>query len=58
MARKAKQPKGKPSVPEAVKPAYDAIVALTEPIARSHANADIDLQANPDRSSGQQAEAD
>ena len=30
MARKAKQPDGEPTVPEAAKPAYDVIVGLTD----------------------------
>ncbi len=38
MARKAKQPEGEPAVPEAVKPAYDSIVALTDAFCRENLN--------------------
>ena len=36
MARKAKRPDGEPTVPEAAKPAYDAIVGLTDRFCQAH----------------------
>ena len=36
MARKAQRPDGEPTVPEAVKPAYDAIVGLTDRFCQAH----------------------
>ncbi len=36
MARKAKQPDGDPTVPEAAKPAYDVIVGLTDAFCQAH----------------------
>jgi len=36
MARKAPRPEGEPAVPEAAKPAYDAIVGLTDGFCQAH----------------------
>src|SRR5260370_42178101 len=36
MARKAKRPDGEATVPEAAKPAYDAIVGLTDRFCQAH----------------------
>jgi hypothetical protein len=38
MAGKAKRPEGVPAVPEAARPAYDTIVALTDAFCREHLN--------------------
>src|SRR4029077_4301616 len=36
MARKAIRPEGEPAVPEVARPAYDAVVALTDAFCREH----------------------
>jgi hypothetical protein len=38
MARKAKRPDGEPAVPATSRPAYDAVVALTDAFCREHLN--------------------
>jgi Domain of unknown function (DUF6398) len=38
MTRKAKRSEGEPAVPEAARPVYDAIVALTDAFCREHLN--------------------
>jgi hypothetical protein len=38
MARKAKRLEGEPTVPEAARPAHDAIIALTDTFCREHLN--------------------
>jgi hypothetical protein len=38
MARKAQRPQGEPAVPEAARPGYDAIVALTDAFCGEHLN--------------------
>jgi hypothetical protein len=42
MARQAKQPDREPSVPAAARPAYDAVVALTDAFCRQHLNAEYE----------------
>jgi len=42
MARKKIAPGGEPSVPEAARPVYDAVVALTDAFCREHLNDEYD----------------
>src|SRR5712672_1540432 len=42
MARKKEAPGGEPTVPTAVRPVYDTVVALTDAFCREHLNGDYE----------------